>query len=367
MIDVSDRGSSADLDAMPGNAIMTMSFSHEYIHFLQLISSNAGFRILGELVDFGVHAALMLAKVIPPDGKVEGYHEILPKLAALPDGEGAKHAAIRERVRKFLDEVELLFLPMDFGYAGGKGAWEIDQQEVTCGTYTDNGWLRDPRKPVPTIHAGSLGRGHGATDRSVAETQHGIQWPCVGCKRHRDGVLQWDPEYPLSTAVPAQRRARYVGPHHGDGVQFGSHNSPPGPRGFSDARTLESQVNAGGLAVAVGDELRKVVVEEGLLHADHYNEVMRGIMHGPAAVMNRAEYYSIHQQLESLHAAANKALAYPGYLAVEGMNWDRILALMVENSVPPVRASDGDVAEVKGIPCVSNVTAFLELVRRKLF
>ena len=60
-------------------------------------------------------------------------------------------------------------------------------------------------------------------------------------------------------------------------------------------------------------------------------------------------------------------MASPGFLADDEMNWERIRALMVEHTVPPVHASDGDVAEVSGVPCVSNVTAFLELVWRKLF
>ncbi len=81
-IDVADRGSSADLAAMPGNALMTMSFSHEYIHYLQLISSNPGFRILAELVDFSVHSAFQLAGDIAAlHGRVtrpawEGFRDI---------------------------------------------------------------------------------------------------------------------------------------------------------------------------------------------------------------------------------------------------------------------------------------------------
>jgi hypothetical protein len=104
-IDVADRGSSADLAAMPGNPVMTMSFSHEYIHYLQLISSNPGFRMLAELVDFGVHSAFQLAGDISASGgEIKGYHEILPKLAALPDHAGQKHADIRARTRDFMDE-----------------------------------------------------------------------------------------------------------------------------------------------------------------------------------------------------------------------------------------------------------------------
>jgi hypothetical protein len=136
---------------------------------------------------------------------------------------------------------------------------------------------------------------------------------------------------------------------------------------FRMLQRLEYQVTAGGLSETVGQELRQVLVEEDLLHAKYYNVVMQGIMHGPARAMSRNEYLGIHQQLERIHTAAGKALMRPGWLADEGMNWDKIRSLMVEHTVPPVRAADGEAAEVKGVPCVSNVTNFLQLVWRKLF
>src|SRR5439155_14160208 len=94
--------------------------------------------ILAELVDFGVHSAFQLAGDIPATGgEIKGYHEILPKLAALLDHEGQNHADIRARTVDFLDEARLMFLPMDFPYTGGNGPWSIEQQDVRNGTYTE--------------------------------------------------------------------------------------------------------------------------------------------------------------------------------------------------------------------------------------
>lgn len=39
--------------------------------------------------------------------------------------------------REFMDETRLLFGMMDFPYTGANGAWEVGQQEVTNGTYTE--------------------------------------------------------------------------------------------------------------------------------------------------------------------------------------------------------------------------------------
>ena len=137
-IDVADRGTSLDLAAMPGNADMTMSFAHEYVHYLQLISSNAGFRILAELLAFGVQSALQLAGLVGPDGGlVTGYHQILPKLAALPDHEGLKHPDIHARAQEFSDEIQVQFQPRSYPYSGNKNPWEIDEQIISYGTYTE--------------------------------------------------------------------------------------------------------------------------------------------------------------------------------------------------------------------------------------
>ena len=368
-IDVADRGSAADLAAMPGNGAMTMSFSHEYIHYLQLISSNVGFRILGELVDFGVHSAFVLAGNVPAGGgELAGYHEILPKLAALPEHAGTMHAAIRDRGREFSDEVQLLFLPMDFPYAGGEPAWAVEQQEVTHGTFK-------------LMMAGFVTPGNRFRPFSPGLLAEGMarqidQWLKVnmGYNAHKWSTSVTETEFysGIKNILSQPRYEHNVNPVTRDRVTvivcslaLATHR--PDHAVFRMLQRLEHHVTAGDLAETIGQALREVLIEEDLLHAKYYNEVMHGIMYGPARAMNRLEYLGIHRQLERIFAAGGKAMVSPGFLADDQINWERIRALMVEHTVPPVRASDGDVAAVVGVPCVSNVTAFLELVSRKLF
>ena len=94
---------------------------------------------------------------------------------------------------------------------------------------------------------------------------------------------------------------------------------------------------------------------------------MHGVFSGPVRVMSRMEYLDIHSQLQRIQAAGGRVLVSPTFLADEGVTWERLCALMVEHSVPPVIASDGAVTQVAGVPCVSTVTQFLDLVGRKLF
>jgi hypothetical protein len=67
-----------------GHATMTMSFSHEYIHYLQLISSNPGFRILAELVDFGANSAFQPAGDVSASG-LERFLQIAQCVQQLVD------------------------------------------------------------------------------------------------------------------------------------------------------------------------------------------------------------------------------------------------------------------------------------------
>ncbi len=368
-IDVSDRGSSSDLAGMPANAVMTMSFSHEYIHYLQLISSNPGFRILAELVDFGVHSAFQLAgDISAAGGEINGYHKILPKLATLPDHEGTNHADIRYRAQQFADETKLLFSPMDFPYMGGSGPWTVEQQEVTNGTYTEMmaGFVT-PGKRFRPFSPGLLAEGMARRIDQWLKTNMAYNthtWPASAIETEfYDGIrnILSQPRYEHNVVPVTIDRLTVIV------CSLALATPRPDHAVFRMLQRLESQAPAGGLAETIGYELRQVLIEEGLLHAKHYNEVMRGIMLGPARVMNRTEYLGIHRQLERIHAAGGKAMASPGFLADDAINWERIKALMVEHTVPPVRASDGDVAMVSEVPCVSNVTAFLEMVKQKLF
>lgn len=85
-------GNIADLAQIPADAAATMSMVHEYVHFLQLVSSLSGFALTGELIDFGIRGALILAGHGP--GMVAGYQNIMPMLAAQPDHAGQGNAAI---------------------------------------------------------------------------------------------------------------------------------------------------------------------------------------------------------------------------------------------------------------------------------
>ena len=50
-----------NLEFVPDDPAPTMSLAHEYVHFLQLLSSLAGFNILERMVNLGVGVARILA------------------------------------------------------------------------------------------------------------------------------------------------------------------------------------------------------------------------------------------------------------------------------------------------------------------
>jgi hypothetical protein len=260
-----------------------------------------------------------------------------------------------------------MFLPMDFPYSGGNGPWSIEQQDVTNGTYTEPmaGFVTPTnrfRAFTPGLLAESMARridqwlkanmGYNAHNwhHSTEETEvyNGIR-NILSQPRYEHNVVSATID--RVTVILCSLALATPRPDHAI---------------FRMLQRLEHSTTTGGLSEVIGHELRHVLIEQRLLHANHYNKVMNGIMHGPARVMNRVEYLPIHRQLERIHSAGSKAMASPSFLADDGMTWDRMKALMVEHTVPPVRASDGDVPAVAGVPCVSNVTAFLEMVARKL-
>src|SRR4051794_35859204 len=79
-------GTKADLARIPYYPDATMSFSHEYVHFLQLISSVPGIRILGELLDLGIGGAFTLSG--HEEGAIPPRTAIIPLLKSLSTHQG---------------------------------------------------------------------------------------------------------------------------------------------------------------------------------------------------------------------------------------------------------------------------------------
>src|SRR5580700_6892980 len=87
----------ADLGGIPHDPDLTLSVVHEYVHYLQLVSSVPGIHLLGDLVSFAVKGALTLSGVPTKSGRAVRYFKILEMLRALPAGAGQAHPGIAAR------------------------------------------------------------------------------------------------------------------------------------------------------------------------------------------------------------------------------------------------------------------------------
>ena len=53
--------SATDVTGLLSKPEVQISFVHEYVHFLQLVTSVGGIRLLADLIDLGVRGALLLS------------------------------------------------------------------------------------------------------------------------------------------------------------------------------------------------------------------------------------------------------------------------------------------------------------------
>ncbi len=360
-------GTVNDIKDIPRNENATMSFVHEYSHFLQLISSLCGFRLFCELVSFGVHGALRILGYDLAD-TASGYHEIFPVLRRQPDNVRNNYPDVQSRGRELLDEATVLFGQNDYDYSGGKQPWEIDTCVISEGTYRNEPFcgIVTPSRRIRPITPGMLSEG---LSRRID------QW----IKRNHEFANHAWPSSPIETeyyngiySVLSQDRYKHnVLENYREEItailcSLALATERPDKAITIMLERLALKSNAGIFPKTVGDILKELLVKKNYIKANLYNDVMDHLLHGPTRIMARKEFEKIYEQLKKIQRASNNLISEPLFFVDKKMKWDKIKIWMREFSLPQVDATDGPVLEIDGVQSDSPVTEFLTEVERVL-
>ena len=360
------RADAANVPTSPG---VTMSVSHEYVHFLQAISSLSGFRFLADLIDFGIQGALLLEGVTTGhNDRVTGYHSIIPMLHKQKSGTGRKaNSDIDSRAQTMIDEANALFSERDYPYSGTRKAWDLHRQDITVGSYTEPfGGYITPRGTFRPFTPGLLSEGMARRIDQWVKASEGFTGHAW-----RAGVVEDEHYNGIHNILRQKAYASNVTPHTLDRItvilcSLALASKRPDESMLLMLKRLMNASSAGGMAVTVGLALQGLLVQSRQLHANYYNEVMNGILEGPSRIMDRGEWLPIHEQLKNIHWAANAVIRNPSAFASSIANWAQVRQWMKQYSLPPVVASDGPVGSLDKIVCTTTVTDFLSEVERVL-
>jgi hypothetical protein len=360
--------SRADVAQIPTAIDVTMSLSHEYVHFLQAVSGLSGFRFLAELIDFGIHGALVVDGLANGhSGVISGYKSIFPMLNKQANRAGQAFPDIKSRATSILDEAHALFGCADFPYSGKRQPWDLDSQDITFGTYTEPFWgYVTPRGSFRPFTPGLLSEGMARRIDQWVKTNHGFaghSWNGgVAETEHYNGLqnILRQPAYGANVTDATRDRVAVIV------ASLALVCQRPDLSTELMLHRLASPSTAGGLPATIAATLKDLLVGTGQLHADHHNEVMAGVLDGVGRIMSRQEWLPIHEQLKTIHKAANAVIADPMTFVDDTAGWGHLKRWMTLYSVPPVVAIDGAVAAVDGVPCTTTVTGFLSEVARVL-
>ena len=363
------HGTKADLANVPKDANATMSFAHEYVHFLQLIGSLSGLHLLGEIIDLGVKGALLLS------GHTEGEritvrHQILPLLSAQPDKAGSAHPTFTPRLQYLKEQAAVLFTHQDYSYGGAEPPWSLVQQVVTVGGYIEPFvGIVTPRGTFRPITPGMLAEGMARRIDQLLKKNSGFT------------VHVWDGSYAeqefyngIRTVLTQPQYAHNVVPATLERLTIvlcclalGSVR-PDWAMAVMLGR-LKDKHTAGGLVSTIAITLRDLLMSNdvALLNARPFNEVIDDLQHGAGNVIDRTEYLPIYEQLKNIHRASNLVFAHPEYFADESIGWGHIREWMSIFTIPSVVADDGDVDSIDGVLCTPTVTDYLREIVRVFF
>lgn len=364
-------GSQADIARIPTDPDATVSFVHEYVHFLQAISSVMAFRLFAELVDLGIKGALVLdGKVDPHGGTVlDRSYAIRPILQVMADHAGNAVPGIAERVMTIRDELMFLFGDVDYPYAGSRQPGELDTVRLSHGTYSDDFiGVVTARRTFRPINLRMLTEGMARRIDRWVNVNHGFGHSWSAAPQAQ--VIEAEVYNGIRGLLQAPNLSHNVHPQTLDRLTvIVCYLALATPRPDHSVQLMIDRLRhgttAGLLPATVGHELARVLIREGLLSAKAYNEVMDGVLHGESsAAMERAEFYDLYKQLGKIQVAANFALSRPDYFADEEVRWATVRGWMLAHSVPRVVATDGSVSAIDGIPCGNPALDFLAEVER---
>ena len=128
----------ADMASLPSDEQATVSFVHEYSHFLQAMGSYGAFSMMAELVEIATIGSLCLTGVVTSDSAVvHGYHPVIKTLANAAPHAGAA-VLIRPRLDSLLDEARAVLLPQVGSSPQQATMWDLASAVVTSGSFTDS-------------------------------------------------------------------------------------------------------------------------------------------------------------------------------------------------------------------------------------
>src|SRR4051812_43820992 len=113
-IDLADRADQERFKQLPHHPLATLSFVHEYVHYLQSVSSLLVFNLLEQLLTVGIAAAVELNGLTGPQSGIS----VIDLLTALPDHAGRGHRKIYEKYRHLADEMFVLTDMIEAPYSG---------------------------------------------------------------------------------------------------------------------------------------------------------------------------------------------------------------------------------------------------------
>jgi hypothetical protein len=349
-----------------------VSLVHEYVHFMQVLTSVSGIRLLADLIDLGVRGGLLLSGTIQLGDVVQGYKTILPLLRDLPDRAWRGHEGVAQRRNETMDELEVMLEPTAHAYTGDAAPWTVIHQVVTHRTFDEPIWgfvVAGDGGGGPRFRPFSIGFLAETMARRLdrwfaAEIHHAHEWPAG-----RD-----EGEF-YNGLLTLLERDLYREPLEGAPLEeivviiASLALATPRPD-WATKLMLDRLLRPidGGLLVAnVAQALRAHLVAQRLHHADHYNEAISDIMWGVASIMDRVEYADIHRRLLHVHDAANRVLRDPLMFVKPQLDWAAVKAWMAWFPPPPIVAADHNrAAAVDGAVCEPFCTPFLSLVEAKL-
>jgi hypothetical protein len=341
--------SSADLSTMPQLADPTMSFVHEYIHYLQSLGSVAGARWLSEMIDVAVLTALLLDGHIPEDEvrrkttiQVPISLFVVDILRKHPDG-AAKATRIQARFQPLRADGVRIFSIDGCCYGGNAKPFEVIQQPVDGEYYWGYITARGIFQPFNVAFlAENMARALDQRLRSACGfTAH--SWDA--------GPRETELYNGLKSILLQNKYARNIASQYlGDIVivlcALALATGQPDTALKDMLDRLGEARNLGGLPVTVARELRRHLGTN--LHATPFNEAMEHIQrsNGPAAAMASAERIEIYEHQKSLQKVANTVLHEPSFFVDGETTWQRVLSWLEGFGLTRVVASDGPVHAV---------------------
>ncbi len=184
--------SSAEIEQIVAHSDAQISLVHEYIHFLQLVTSVGGIRLLADLVDLGVRGGLLLSGAISIGEVVQGYQHIHPLLDRLDRFAWRSHPGVEERRNETMDELEVMLEPRAYPYTGSAGPWTVVHHVIAHRTFEEPVWgvcrLGRPWTRSSAVLDWLSRRNYGASRRSMVCNARGSK-SYLGRRPRRDRVL----------------------------------------------------------------------------------------------------------------------------------------------------------------------------------